>query len=125
MGVGRKVYGYVGRGEIEGMVVKYSSLCRAGIRRWGMYHRTLSKRYQSSSTPGQKRCHEKRRKEERKKEERPTSGILKLRSARANPVIQSISQKAHLHPLATTAKPATIGPKVGPAAHARSYKPIE
>lgn len=58
-------------------------------------------------------------------EERLTSGIVKLNMARANPVIHNISQKAHLHPLATTAKPATIGPKVGPAAQAKSYKPME
>jgi hypothetical protein len=68
---------------------------------------------------------ERRRKKEEGGGERLTSGILKLNKASANPVIQSISQKAHLHPLATTANPATIGPSVGPAAHARSYRPIE
>jgi len=79
------------------------------------------------SRRGEKKEEGERKKE--KKEEggggRLTSGILKLKTTNANPVIQSISQKAHLHPLATTANPATIGPNVGPAAHARSYRPIE
>jgi hypothetical protein len=54
-----------------------------------------------------------------------TSGIVKLSTINANPVIHNISQKAHLHPFASTANPATIGPRVGPAAHAKSYNPIE
>lgn len=130
-GEGRNVVAMKGReSKLERWVMELvTELRKAFISiRWGASElRVVVKGNRPIPIPRDEGAWRRRRAYEGRKEEeeRPTSGIVKLSTIKANPVIHNISQKAHLHPFATTANPATIGPKVGPAAHARSYNPIE